>query len=60
MVAGGRGVAAGHLLEGAREDGAGGARQAGESSCLGHRLAGGERQSLDGQLCVFAGSPARY
>lgn len=60
MVAGWRGVAAGHLLEGAGKDGAGGARQAGESSSLGHRLAGRERQSLHGQLCVLAGGSARW
>lgn len=57
VVAGGRGVPAGHLLKGAGEDGAGGTRQAGEGSRLGHRLAGGEGQSFDRQLCVLAGGP---
>lgn len=58
MVTGERGVAAGHLLEGPGEDGAGSARQAGKSSCLGHGLARSECQSLERQLCVLAGSPA--
>lgn len=59
VVAGRSGVAAGHVLEGTREDGAGGARQAGESPPLGHRLAGRERESLDGELCVLARGPPR-
>lgn len=42
VVAGGSGVAAGHVLEGTREDGAGGARQAAEGACPGHRLTGSE------------------
>lgn len=58
VVAGGRGVVADHLLEGPREDGAGGARQAGESAGLGHRLAGSERQSLDGELRALTGGAA--
>lgn len=57
VVAGGRGVSAGHLLKGAGEDGTGGTRQAGEGSRLGHGLAGGEGQSFDGQLRVLAGGP---
>lgn len=43
VVAWGRGIAAGHVLKGAWENGAGGARQAGEGSRFGHRLAGSER-----------------
>lgn len=42
VVAGGSGVATGHVLEGTREDGAGGACQAGEGARPGHRLAGSE------------------
>lgn len=44
---GGRGATGGDLLKRAGEHGAGGARQAGERSRFGYRLARSEREALD-------------